>query len=119
MRTTVARSVITTATVVVFAACGGNGAEPDPSCTRPPLTAKVQLADFEFAPACVGATTGGTIALDNTGEAPHTFTIEGTDVDVDVAAGTSAQAELTGVAAGAYGITCTYHPQMTATLVVS
>ena len=117
MRTTTLRLILTL-TVLSFTACGGGGAEPDPSCSDPGPTDTVQLADFEFAPTCMGAAADSAITLDNTGENPHTFTVEGTDVDVDVAAGTSAQADLTGVASGAYGVTCTYHPQMTGTIVV-
>jgi len=104
--------------VLVLTACGG-GTEPDPSCTEPAPTSSVQLADFEFAPECIGAAKGDTIALENTGVTPHTFTVEGTDVDVNIKVGAGGEADLTGVAAGAYAVTCTYHPQMTGTIVVS
>ena len=114
------RSIVRTIPVLAFAlaaACGSDAA-PDPSCTDPASTSSVALQDFEFAPACIGAASGDTIELENTGAAPHTFTIEGTDVDVDLPAGASGEASLEGVAAGAYSITCTYHPQMTGTIVV-
>jgi plastocyanin len=78
----------------------------------------VQLADFEFIPKCIGAAAGDTITLENTGAAPHTFTVESTPVDVNVPAASNGAAELGGVAAGAYAITCTYHSQMTGTIVV-
>jgi len=104
--------------VLVLTSCGG-GTEPDPSCTEPASTSSVKLADFEFAPACIGATAGDTIALENTGVTPHTFTVQGTDIDVNVEVGGVGEADLIGVATGAYAITCTYHPQMTGTIVVS
>ncbi len=102
--------------VLLGSACGG-GAEPE-VCTDPVAAETVELADFEFRPDCLTTGGGATIALENTGEAPHTFTVEGTEVDFDLDAGTSAQAGLSGVAPGRYAVTCTYHPQMTATLTV-
>jgi plastocyanin len=116
MRTTI--RIIAMAAFLLAGACGG-GAEPDPSCTDPDPASSVALADFEFQPACIGAASGASIALENTGAAPHTFTIEGTDVDVDLPAGENGTTSLEGVDAGAYAITCTYHPQMTGTAVVS
>ena len=111
---------LTIAFIVVLAltTCGG-GVDPDPSCTAPTPTSSVQLADFEFTPECIGAAAGDTIELENTGATPHTFTVEGTEVDVNVEVDAGGQADLTGVAAGAYAVTCTYHPQMTGTIVVA
>jgi plastocyanin len=115
MRTTI--RVLAIAAFVLPGACGSD-AEPDPSCTDPEPASSVALADFEFAPACIGASSGAVIALENTGAAPHTFTVEGTDVDVDLPADASGEASLEGVDVGTYAITCTYHPQMTGTVVV-
>jgi plastocyanin len=115
MRTTI--RVLAIAAFVLPSACGSDAA-PDPSCTDPAPASSVALADFEFQPVCIGAASGGTIDLENTGAAPHTFTIEGTDVDVDLPADANGEASLEGVDAGAYAITCTYHPQMTGSIVV-
>jgi hypothetical protein len=112
------RTVVGALMLVILAACGG-GPEPDPSCTQPEPTSSVELADFDFAPVCIGAASGATISLDNTGVAPHTFTVEGTDVDVNVPAGSVGEADLSGIDSGAYAVTCTYHPQITATLRVA
>ena len=57
--------------------------------------------------------------LENTGDAPHTFTVEGTDVDVEVDAGSSAEVTLSSVEPGTYSVTCTLHPQMEATLTIA
>jgi plastocyanin len=114
------RPIFRTIAILAFVLAGtcGSDADPDPSCNDPAPASSVALEDFEFAPACIGAALDATIDLENTGVAPHTFTVEGTDVDVDLPAGASGEASLEGVDAGAYAITCTYHPQMTGTVVV-
>jgi plastocyanin len=116
MRTTVPTIVSVTCFMLVTA-CGGD-AEPAAPCADPDPANSVALADFEFQPACIGVASGSTIALENTGAAPHTFTMDGTGVDVDLPAGGSGQASLEGIEIGEYALTCTYHPQMTGTVVV-
>jgi plastocyanin len=103
--------------VAVLPACGGGGGAPG-VCANPVEAETVVLADFSFRPACLRAAEGAQISLRNTGEAPHTFTIEGTPVDFNLPAGTSTDASLSGVEAGRYTVTCTFHPQMEATLTV-
>ena len=76
------------------------------------------MDDFSYGPACVQIDAGSTVALDNVGAAPHTFTVEGTDVSADVAAGEQGSVDLSGVATGSYTVLCTYHPQMKATIEV-
>jgi plastocyanin len=107
--------------VLLLTACGG-GDEPPAPCTDPVATTRVELADFAFRPDCLSveaSTMPMTFALENTGDAPHTFTVAGTDVDVNVDAGTSGEATLSGVESGSYAVTCTFHPQMEATLTVA
>ena len=106
------------AALVLLPACGGDETTPD-SCTDPVAASTVELADFAFRPDCLSAEAGATITLENTGDAPHTFTVEGTDVDFDVDAGTSTVASLAGLKPGTYAVTCTFHPQMEATLTVA
>jgi plastocyanin len=106
------------AALVLLTACGGDEAPPE-SCTDPVDATTVELADFVFRPDCLSADAGATITLDNTGDAPHTFTVTGTDVDFDVDAGTSVDASLSGLEPGTYAVTCTLHPQMEATLTVA
>jgi plastocyanin len=105
--------------LAVFAAvgCAGSAPEAEP-CADPVPADAVRLEDFVFEPDCLAATPGARVRLENVGEAPHTFTVEGTDVDVDVPAGATGEASLVGVQPGTYAVTCTYHPQMTATLAV-
>ena len=105
------------ALAALLPACDGSGARPEP-CTDPEPARSVQLADFAYRPDCLSVDAGATITLENTGDAPHTFTVEGTDVDVNVEAGSSEDADLGTVDAGTYPVTCTFHPQMEATLAV-
>jgi plastocyanin len=81
--------------------------------------ATVRLEDFAFEPDCLSAAPGAEFRLENVGETPHTFTVDGTDVSFDLPAGTDAQGSLSGVEPGRYAVTCVYHPQMTATLEVT
>ena len=96
-------------------ACGAGGSRPS-ACATFSTTTAVEMDDFSFGPACVQVDAGSTLALDNVGAAPHTFTVDGTDVSVDVAAGAQGSADLSGVAPGTYTVLCTYHPQMKATI---
>jgi plastocyanin len=98
-------------------ACSGDAPEAE-ECADPVAADTVQLEDFAFEPNCLVAQAGGQIHLENVGDAPHTFTVEGTSIDLDLPAGTTTEASLTGVDAGSYGVICTYHTQMSATLTV-
>ena len=104
--------------VALLPACGGGGGTPS-VCAAPVEAETVVLSDFAYRPDCLRASEGAQIALRNTGEAPHTFTIEGTTVDVNLPAGTSSDASMSGVEPGRYTVTCTFHPQMEATLTVA
>jgi len=115
---TIAR-VLALGALLLLSACGGDGANPPEDCTDPVAATTVELADFAFRPDCLSAEAEATITLDNTGDAPHTFTVEGTDVSFDVPAGDSAEGTLSGVTPGRYEVTCIYHPQMTATLEIN
>ena len=72
------------------------------------------MDDFSYRPNCPALAVGDTISLDNRGATPHTFTLKGTAVDVEIDAGERGTADLTGVQPGEYVVTCTYHPQMVA-----
>lgn len=111
------RALVVLALLLLATTCQGSDEPPEP-CTDPISATTVELADFSFRPDCLSADAGATITLDNTGDAPHTFTVEGTEVDVDLDAGSSAEATLSGVEPGTYAVTCTFHPQMEATLTV-
>jgi plastocyanin len=111
------RACLVASIVLAGVACSGSSDSPEP-CTPAGPTATVDLQDFVFAPTCIQATAGGSLHLDNTGDALHSFTVEETDATADVAGGEQGDLALTGVAAGTYAVICTYHPQMTATLEV-
>jgi plastocyanin len=103
--------------VLLLPNCGGDG--PEPKCADPVATTSVELADFAFRPDCLTMEAGSAVTLENTGDALHTFTVNGTDVDFELDEGTSTEASLSGVEPGTYAVTCTLHPQMTATLTVT
>jgi plastocyanin len=105
--------------LLVFAAvgCSRSPSEPE-ACSDAVPADTVRLEDFAFEPDCLLAAPGAALRLENVGDTPHTFTVEGTDVSFDVPAGTDAQGSLSGVDPGRYPVTCIYHPQMTATLTV-
>jgi plastocyanin len=106
------------AVMLPLSACEGDGAPAEP-CADPERATSVQLADFAFEPDCLSVDAGATITLENTGDAPHTFTVAGTDVDINVDPGASADVSLSGLEPGTYAVTCTFHPQMEATLIVA
>ena len=114
--------VLALGALLLLPACGGDGATPPQDCTDPVAATNVELADLAFRPDCLSveaSTMPMTFTLENTGDAPHTFTVTGTDVDINVDAGTSVEASLSGLEPGTYAVTCTFHPQMEATLIVA
>jgi plastocyanin len=116
--------IIAAATLALgAAACSSDSsagaAASSPACSEPVATTTVDMTDFAFAPACIGAKVDGSLELHNSGDVSHTFTVRDTSVNVDIGNGDSANVQLTGLAAGTYEVICTYHPQMTATLTVA
>jgi len=96
---------------LLLAACGGNGdgagtdgSDPDAGGS---LASTITLNDNAFAPADP-VVANGTVELVNEGEAPHTFTIEGEDIDVEVGAGETATAAID-LDAGTYTLFCEFH----------
>jgi plastocyanin len=104
--------------IALLGACDSGGGTPA-ACANPAEVETVVLADFAFRPDCLRVPSGAQIMLRNTGDAPHTFTVEGTTVDLNLPAGTTTDASLLGVDPGRYAVTCTLHPQMEATLIVA
>jgi plastocyanin len=89
------------------------------ACDSPTQTTTVDMQNLAFAPACVSATANDTLSLVNHDQAPHTFTVTGTSINVNIDGGQTSQASLTGLAPGTYSVTCTYHPTMTEVLRVT
>jgi plastocyanin len=89
------------------------------SCPNPTAATSVALADFDFDPPCVVANRGATLTLKDTGNAPHTYTVAGTPVNVKLDPGSTQTVTLTGLAPGTYTVICEFHPQMRGALKVS
>ena len=98
-------------------ACEGDTADPQ-ACSDSTATSTVVMEDFFFDPNCLTLEADSTISLDNPSATRHDFTLEGTDLKVDVDAGAEGSADLTGVEPGTYEVVCTYHPQMTGTATI-
>ena len=104
--------------ITLLPACQGEDATTEP-CADPVSATTVELADFAFRPDCVSVDAASTIGLENTGEAPHTFTVADTDLGVKLDPGTSDEISFGTVDPGTDAVPCTFHPQTEATLPVS
>jgi plastocyanin len=71
----------------------------------------VDLEDFAFSPTFMKVDAGAkvTVNLKNTGKAPHTFTVDGTDVDTQVAPGKTGTATVTAPKSGVVAYFCKFH----------
>jgi plastocyanin len=103
------------AVALLGAACGGddggNGGDGG-------TTDSVTMVDNEFQPSSFTAASTS-ITVTNDGQALHSFTLTGGDIDQDVQAGESADVDLSGLDAGSYHLICKYHPEMTGSLTVA
>lgn len=119
-------AAVSLAAVAGCAAQGGGSAVPPPvtSSAAPTTGGAVQAAeavitirDFKYVgPASVKP--GATVTVTNADRAPHTLTakdVGGFDIEVPASGTTTFKAP---EAPGEYAIICTFHPQMTGTLVV-
>ena len=82
-----------------------------------PFTVTIQ--DFAFTPDCFLAKSASSITVDNKDTATHTFTIDGTQVDVSIDGGQAFNGESAGLAPGTYPFHCKIHSSMTGTVIVS
>ena len=115
MRTTVITLALAALTL---GACSSDAPSAEELCPTPTDTTTVEMADFSYTPGCVAVDAGASLELRNTGQAPHTFTVNDTEIDVNVAAGETGTADLSDVVAGTYEVVCTLHPQMEGALQV-
>ena len=75
------------------------------------------MGDFFYDPVCVQASNGSTLQVVNDGDAPHSYTIEGTDLQSNLEPHDSGDLAIDGLTAGTvYEVTCIYHSNMTAAL---
>ena len=108
---------------VVASACGGGsdgGGEDCADLSTQGETFGVTIADFAYDPSCFTASASQGIRVTNEDEAPHTFTLRDTEIDLDVPAGETVEgAPATGILEpGTYELICTYHPEMTGDVTV-
>ena len=110
--------VLVVTTSLALGACSSEPDASDDLCPNPSDATTVELADFSYTPECAAVEAGSSIELRNVGQAPHTFTVNDTEIDVNVDAGASTTVDLAGIAAGTYEVVCTLHPQMQGALQV-
>jgi plastocyanin len=79
----------------------------------------VQVNNFLFAPSDIEVAAGSEIEVKNgNANTPHTFTVEGTDVDLELSPMDSEDVTID-LDPGSYDVICRFHGQMTATLTVT
>ena len=82
-----------------------------------PFTVTIQ--GLAFHPDCFAAKSASSITIQNKDSVTHTFTIDGTQVDVTIQGGTTFNGESAGLAPGTYPFHCKIHSTMTGTVIVS
>jgi plastocyanin len=107
-------------------ATGGTGATAASGCTADDavdLTGDdpfvVTIQDLAFSPDCFAAKSASSITVENKDSVTHTFTIDGTQVDVSIDGGQTFNGESAGLEPGTYPFHCTIHSSMTGTVIVS
>jgi plastocyanin len=79
----------------------------------------VTIQDLAFEPDCFEATSVSSITVENKDTVTHTFTIDGTQVDVSIDGGQTFNGESAGLEPGSYDFHCKIHSAMTGTVIVS
>jgi hypothetical protein len=113
------------ALALLAGACSGSDGEatptvaPDCADLSGQLTFSIELVDYAFHPSCAIVATESPYELTNTGEAVHTFTIDGTGIDIEVGPGDTFRSEDgLDVPPAVYLLRCTLHEQMFGTIEV-
>jgi plastocyanin len=107
MKTRMLVAVGTAGTLLLAACGGGNDGANDEGGGGGAASSTVTMRDNEFVPADI-VISAGEVELVNEGAAPHTFTVEGESVDVQVDAGETATAPVD-LAEGTYTVFCSFH----------
>ena len=94
---------------------GATAACPDLSADNPFV---ITIRNMAFEPSCLTASASSTIKIVNADSVDHTFTIDGTQVDVTIAAGQTFNGESAGLKPGEYTFRCKIHSSMTGTITV-
>ena len=79
----------------------------------------VTIQDLAFHPDCFSAKSASFITVENKDAVTHTFTIDGTQVDVSIDGGQTFNGESAGLEPGSYDFHCKIHSTMTGTVIVS
>lgn len=108
-----ALAALLTVLALSLGACGDDdddAAETGAVDDAAPAAISLEARDFEFSPASVSAPAGETVTVEveNTGQAPHTFTASAVDVDEQVAPGGSAEVTFT-MPDGNVEFVCRFH----------
>ena len=100
---------VAAAGMLMLAACGGgdDAGGGDGGGGDAAASSTVTMRDNEFVPADI-VIAPGEVELVNDGAAPHTFTVEGESVDVQVDAGETATTDVD-LAPGTYTVFCNFH----------
>jgi plastocyanin len=109
------------ATSTPSATAGGDGGEggEDDGGGDSGAAITVQVNNFLFAPSNIEVSAGSEIQVENGNpNTPHTFTVEGTDVDLELSPMDSEDLTID-IDPGSYEVICRFHAQMTATLTVT
>jgi plastocyanin len=126
-------AVVMVISAVAGAACssGGDGVSDGTSSVAEGCTADnavdltgddpftVTIKDRAFTPDCFAAMSASSITVENQDTVTHTFTIDGTQVDVSIDGGQTFNGESAGLAPGTYPFHCKIHTTMTGTVIVS
>jgi plastocyanin len=95
----------------------GGGGEDDGGGGSAAVT--VQVNNFLFAPSNIEVAAGSEIEVKNgNANTPHTFTVEGTDIDLELSPMDSEDVTID-LDPGSYDVICRFHGQMSATLTVT
>jgi plastocyanin len=99
---------------------GGGSADDCVDLSGQGDTFTIHIKGFEFDPSCFTASASQSISVVNEDGAVHSFTLQGTPIDVDVPAQDTFNGEsVSGVVdPGTYDLICKYHPEMKGTVTV-
>jgi plastocyanin len=100
---------------------GGSAQEADCIDLTGSATAEIVMLDNKFDPDCLTVSGDQGLAIRNEGNVVHDFSVEGSDIRLDVPPGEETNTEAIGgmLQPGEAKVLCTYHPEMTAEMTVT
>lgn len=123
-------AVMLSASGLFLAGCAGESESPGGSAQEAAsdcadltgsASAEIVMLDNKFDPDCFTVSGDQGLTLRNEGNVVHDFSVEGSDIRLDVPAGEETNTEAIGemVQPGDVKVVCTYHPEMTAEMTVT